>query len=399
MEIVERRSVTAEQAMSVHPSWRELDLAALRSNLREVRRRVGPDIKIIASLKANAYGHGVVPIARALADLGVYALATGSFEDALALRRAGIDTKIQMFGGNLPAGAADLLRLDLMPTVYNLAAARAVSAAASAPARVYVKVDCGLGRLGVPVAEAGAFVKKVAALPRLVVEGVYTHLPFADRAGRDWARRRLEAFHGLIGALARAGLEIPVTQAIASAGVASDLAHNCNAVCTGHLLYGGLSVVAPDVADLSAFRPVLHAVKTRLIHVGDQPSGQRIFVGGQHVPERDTTVGVVPVGLFDGLRKPTAGKAAAMLIRGRRVPLLSVSLEYSSVDLTGVDRSEIGEEVVVLGRSGDDRITLEEMADWQGTSALAVLMSFDQRLPCRLHGTEPKAKSGYLEAV
>ena len=172
-----------------------------------------------------------------------------------------------MFPGALPEGIAELLRHGLIPSVYNLEMARAVSDGAEKPAPVFIKVDCGLARLGVPVDQARDFVKAVAALPNIVVEGLFTHLPFGDAAGRDWARSRLERFDELIGQVKRSGIDIPITQSLASSGVACRLPTTCNTVCTGHLLYGGLARVPPELGDLTGFRPVLKAVKSRLIHV------------------------------------------------------------------------------------------------------------------------------------
>jgi alanine racemase len=384
-----RRRDALDHDLATHPAWKEVDLAALESNYREVRRRVGPEVKIIASVKANAYGHGVVEVARALDRLGVYALATGSFADAVAVREAGLSTRIQMFAGNAPEGAKELLRHDLMPTVYDMAGAKAVSEAAARTVPVYVKVDAGLGRLGVPLERAEAFVKEVARLPRIEVEGVYTHLSFGDAAGKAWASERLVGFHRLVEALARAGFGIPVTQALASAGVACAVSDTCSAVCVGHLLYGGLSLLPPEVADLSAFRPVLKSVKTRLVHVGRRRAGEGFLTGGKLIAQSDLMTGVVPIGMFDGYRRPAKGEKPAMLMRGRRVPVLGVSLEYTTLDLTGVDGPERGEEVTALGEG----IGIDEVAGWQGSSVLEVLMGFDRRLPCRYLGAE-EAVSG-----
>ena len=370
-----------EHRTSVHPAWMELDLDALRANYLEIRRRIGPDVKIIASIKANAYGHGAVEIARGLSDLGVYALATGSFSDAVGMRRAGIRTRILMFGGNLPEAAADLLRHDLIPTVYDMRAALAVSGAAISPAPIYIKVDSGLGRLGVRIEEAVALIKSVATLPRIVVEGIYTHLPFRDAAGMEWARDRLAAFDELVAALAAAGMGFPVTQAKNSACLLAGLKDRCTAVSPGHLLYG-LSPGAADLFDTSAFRPVLRAVRTQLIHVAHHPPGRLIGLGGPYGIKGGTVTGVVPFGLYDGYRNPAEG--TTMLLRGRRVPVIGVSLEYTTLDLSGLDGPEPGEEVTVLGQAGDGRITLEEIAGWQAARPLDVLMSFGGRLPVRI---------------
>ena len=364
--------------------WRELDLDALRHNYGLVRREVGPDKHIIASVKGNAYGHGIVPIVRVLDDLGVYAVATGSIEDARAIRAAGLKTRLQMFACAAPEGIDELLALDVSPTIHNLPIAEAVSRRAAKSTLVYVKVDSGLGRLGVPIEEAPALIEAVARLPRIRLEGIYTHAPFSNPAGREWARQCIERFEGLLAELARRGIEAPVVQASASAAIAAGIVDSCTAVCPGHLLYGGLSRVTPDVGDLSRYRPVLKAIKCRIIHIGPQAAGKPIGINGSLVLPSDCVVGVVPFGMADGYRAPVAGRAAEVLVRQRRARVLGINLEYSMLNLSGINGVELGEEVIVLGGAGDDQVTLEEIAGWQGAPILETLMSFDKPLPTRL---------------
>ena len=256
---------------AVRPNVAEFDLSALRHNMRALRAISGPEIKYIAALKANAYGHGAAAVARTLAEDGdTFALATGSFEDALAIRNAGVELPIMMFGGALPEAAPLLVEHDLMPTVYDRDGAQAASDAARAAGRtasVYVKVDAGLGRLGVPLPDALEYLRELERLPGLHLEGVYTHLSFYDEAEREWARGRMRAFDGFLRELGKAGIEVPVTQALASSCMVAGLTSLGNAVCPGHLLYGVPSV-APAVADTSAFRPVLRSIRSRLIHAG-----------------------------------------------------------------------------------------------------------------------------------
>lgn len=377
--------------LATHPAWMELDLDALAANYAELQRRVGSDVKIVASLKANAYGHGAVAVAEKLAAMGAFALSTGSFRDAVAIRDAGITTPILMFGGNLPAGVGDYLRYDLMPTVYNMATAMAVSDAASGPAPVYIKVDAGMGRLGVELGQAEAFIRRVAALPRVVIEGVYTHLSFKDAAGQDWSKRGIERFNALIARLRESGVDIPVTQAVASSNLMVGYMDGCNAICPGHLLYG-LPSVEPGLAAIEPFRPVLRAVRARLIHVGEFPDDPGLKDGGYHASRRGGRTGVAPLGLYDGYRKPRDGAPAAVLVKGRRLPVLGVSLEHLTFDLLDLDDVAVGDDVVVLGADGDDAITVEEMASWRGCSALDVLMTFDGRLPRRYLGAAARGQ-------
>ena len=161
----------------------DVDLDALVDNLDEVRRRIGPDVKVIASLKANAYGHGAVPVARRLCEHGVEMLSTGSFRDAVAMREAGIEAPILMFGTTLPSAIPEFVRHDLTPTVHNTEMADAVAECGDRPVSVFIKVDCGFGRLGVPLRNAKNFVLKLASRPRVNIAGLYTHLPFFDQEG------------------------------------------------------------------------------------------------------------------------------------------------------------------------------------------------------------------------
>ena len=348
------------------PNTIDIDLDALDSNVREIRQCIGPGVAIIASVKANAYGHGIVPVARRLSAAGVEMLATGSFADAIAMRKADITTPILMMAGALPAAIPDLLRYDLVPTVHNHDLADAVATHADQATQVYVKVDCGLGRLGIPVSDAKHFVLELARRPNVEVAGLYTHLPFADAAGREWARRGIARFDELVKALADAGLSIPVTQARASAALLSGIADNCTAISPGALLYG-LSSVNADLADRSMLRPVMRRVSTRLIQVTDNhASGAR---------------GVVPFGRVDGHRAPLEGSDAHMLINDMMAPILSVSLEHTVLDLSSLPQAIVGDQAIVLGRSDNHAIAVEDIARWQGVGVNDVLMALNGRLP------------------
>ena len=366
------------------PTWMEIDLSGLESNYHEIRKRIGKDTKIISSIKADAYGHGVVPVAKKLVKLGTDILATGSFNDALCLRNAGIKAKILMFGGNLPQAASDLLRNDLIPTIYNIESAKAISKVALSPTQVFIKVDSGFGRLGIPIEEANNFIHSVSQLPSIVIEGIYTHLPFFDKNGRDWARKHLLEFDKLVQKLAEENLYIPISQSRNSACLACGLKDNCTAVSPGHLLYG-LSPTNSGLADLTDFKPVLSAIKTKLIHIHRHPFDRTIEVGSPYRIEGGTVTGVVPIGLYDGYRKPIKETSPFMLMRGKRIPVIGVSLEFTTLDLSSVDKPLLGEEIVVLGKDRNEQISIDNIAEWQGGKPLGVLMSFEGRLPIRNH--------------
>ena len=368
--------------LATHPAWMEFDLQALAANYDALIRQVGPDVKIIASLKANAYGHGAVETAKVLSGKGIFALSTGSFRDAMAIREAGVTTPFLMFGGNLPEAAANYLKNDLIPTVYNMETARAVSEAATTPATVYIKVDAGMGRLGNEINAAEEFIREVSTFNNIKIEGVYTHLSFKDAKGQEWSRRGIEHFNQLNNQLRHGGLDIPVTQAVASSNLMVGHMDGSNAICPGAVLYG-LSAVNPDLAPLAPFQPVLTAIKARLIHIGAFPEDTVLKEGGYHTARQSDRTGVIPLGLYDGYRKPQDGASAAVLINGKRRPVLGVSLEHLTFDLLGDRTVKVGDEVTVIGADGSDEITLAEMADWQRSGLNDVLMNFNGRLPVR----------------
>jgi len=367
------------------PNEARIDLSALAGNVGLLRRRIKPGTAIIASVKANAYGHGIVPVAQRLAGLGVEVLATGSFVDAIAMRDAGIRTPILMMGGALPSAMGELLHHGLIPTVHCQELADAVAGAAQRRSPVYVKVDCGFGRLGVPLRDAHRFVLDLARGPRIEVAGLYTHLPFADAKGLAFARSRIDLFGALVQALASDGVVIPITQARASAAVLTAIEDGCSAVSPGALLYG-LSPVAPDLAAATGLTPVLARISTRLIQVSPLDGDRSPQTASRYADRVRSTTGVVPFGRVDGNRAPRPGHDAHMLIAGVRAPVLGVSLEHAVIDLSDVPQPAVGQEVVVLGESGGARITLDDLARWQGVGVNDVLMSINGRLPQRIVG-------------
>ena len=376
-----------------HPGWAIYDLDRLRANLAEIRRRIGPDQACIAALKANAYGHGAVPVARALHGEGVAAFMTGSFDEACHLRAEGLRTPVVMFAGALPTGIADLVGPGLVPTVVDRASAKAAAGAAplGETVPVYVKVNAGLGRLGVPLDATEGVLGELAALPGLEVQGLYTHLPFGDAHGRDWAAQRLAAFDALLSRLDQRGLKPPVTQARASACVAADLADRANAVCVGHLLYGLSPFADASLADLSAYRPVLSEVGSRLIQVSDHPQGSDIAIGGTYGLRHGRRTGVAPIGVAQGLVRPVPDSRPQALVRGRRAPILAVSLEHLVLDLTEIDGAAVGDAVRLLGGEGDAAIGLDELAAWFGITPLDAVMALSGRLTAHYRGASPGA--------
>ena len=368
--------------MSDHqrPCWIEIDLEAIERNFDEASRRAGTFRSVIASIKGNAYGHGVSKVVSALSRRSAVALWTGHVDEAIALRREGVNNKIIMFGGYLPSSVSRLISEKLIPTIYDTEGADAVAAAANGNAvHTYVKVDSGLGRLGVPVSEAEGFILGLAKRPGLVIEGIYTHLPFRDLSGKDWALARAAQFADLLDRLKRRGVEPEVTQLWGSSGLLADMPDPCNAVCIGHLLYG-LSPVLPEVAAAGNFQPAVTAIKARLIHVGHYAAGADLAIGSSYHIKNARVTGVLGIGTGDGMRRAAPGKKIEVLVHGTRAPVLGVSLEHTVLDLTDVEDPKVGDTVVLIGESGGDRISLSDWGEWLGVSGLEVILNFSGKV-------------------
>ncbi|MBR0820300.1 alanine racemase [Bradyrhizobium liaoningense] len=363
------------------PNYAEIDLDALESNYRLLMRVVRPGTRVIASLKGNAYGLGLVEVARQLESLGVPAFAAGSISDAIRIREAGMAGEIVVFGGALPDAMPEFVGRGLIPTAHNLEVAKAVSAAAMRRHPVYIKIDVGFGRLGVPLSEARSFVEQVAALPRVEVGGIYTHVPFGDEQGRAWAKERLGAFDTLVWELRASGHDIPVAQARASACILGGLDDHCNAVSPGGFLFGrspldaGLSTLEKEL------KPVLRSIRSRLIHISHRAADLNVTYPSRFAGRVSGPTGVVPFGRADGNRAPAAGQRAYMLIRGSRAEVLSVSSEHCVLDLSMVKDPVLGDEVFVIGESADDAISLSDVAAAQKTTGSDILLAVSGRMP------------------
>ncbi len=356
--------------MDARPLWGDVDLGAIAHNLTLVRARAGRPVRVIVPVKADAYGHGAEAVGRHLERLGVDGLATANVAEAVALRGAGVELPIVMYGSHLPAGAGYLLAHGLTPTIYGRPALEAVAGAADGgPVGVHVKVDAGFGRLGVRLDEAADLVRAVVAEPRLRLEGLYTHVPFDDPVRAPWAVRCLEAFRALVRAVeAEHGLEIPYAQAGASSVLTLGLADALNTIAPGHLLYGLCPITGRRAEELG-LRKALRSLRAGLIHVAG-PSASR--------------TGVILFGIDNGYGR--SGGTAVVVCRGVRCPVLSVTAEYTVLDLSAVAGAAIGDEVTIVGEQDGEAIAVEDVAAATGAPSAGYWMMGLRKVPLRYSG-------------
>lgn len=363
------------------PTWVEIDLEAIAHNVRRVCALIGPGVQLMAVLKADGYGHGAIKTARTALNNGVTWLGVACLSEALALREAGIEAPILVLGYAPPWQAREMVENGVTATVFDWEAAEALSRAASELGRratVHVKVDTGMGRLGLLPTEATAFVQALQTLPGLAVEGLFTHFATADSADDSHARRQLACFHDLLADLERRGLRPPLIHAANSGATLRMAAARYDLVRVGIALYG-LNPSA-DVPCPPGFRPAL-AFKTQVAQVKTLPAGSPVSYGGTYRTARESRIAVIPVGYADGFRRAPR-QWQEVLVRGRRAPVVGrVCMDQTMLDVTEIGGVRQGDEVVLIGAQGDECITADEVAAWLGTISYEVVSEILARVP------------------
>jgi alanine racemase len=359
----------------LRPAWFELDLTAAADNLRVVRRLVGPARKIFAVVKADAYGFGSVVLGRTFVAAGADALAVADVAEGIRLREAGIAVPILVYPNALPDAAAGLLAARLTPVATDVDTARAYAAVASDPVDLFVKVDVGLERLGVPADQAVKTITAIRETPRVRLAGVCTHLHVPAGADRAYVVWQFTRFTAVLDALAAQGVEVPVRLAASSPLVLEHPDTYLNAVDPGRMLYG---VDPADRGGRVPVRSVFGALKSRLIEVKDVAPRDRFADAAPFPIHRPMRLGVIPMGAGDGLHHLVPDR---VLVRERSVPVLArPSLEHTRLDLTAVPDARVGDEVVLIGRQGRAAITCDEVAARSGLHPLHLALAIGPRV-------------------
>ena len=370
-------------------TWVEVDLDRFVSNLHALqgllnapRGRDGsaaPPGRLLLVVKADAYGHGAVEMARVAEEVGVAALGVATLHEGIQLREAGCRLPIIVLSPLLPSEIGEALAHDLDPTVCDLDFARALSDEAERarrPARCHVEVDTGMGRIGVLEPEAEKFLEQLTALPGLRLASVYTHFPDADGLDLEFSRAQIQRFLALLERLRARGLAPPRIHAANSAALLHLPEARLDWVRTGLLAYGHHP---PNPRARVAVQPVM-ALKSRLVQVRELPVGASISYGRTFVTQRPARSGVVAVGYGHGYSWLLSNRGA-MLVGGRRAPILGrVTMDLTMVDLTEVPGARVGDEVVLFGEQGDAALTLEEVAQGSETIPYEIMCTIGKRV-------------------
>jgi alanine racemase len=375
--------------------WAEIDLNAIAHNIRELRRMTHPNAKLMGVVKANGYGHGAVQVAQCALQNGAELLGVARIEEGIQVRETGIEAPILIFGYTPPEMAPTLFASDLTPTVYTLAAAKALSEKAASlgkKIKIHLKVDTGMGRLGLvahdlspkqtgsragadPVQEA----LSIASLASLEVEGIFTHFATADSADKSYADKQLDLFMDFLNRLRKAGLDPGVKHAANSAALIDMPQSHLDMVRPGIASYG---LYPSDEVNKKkvGLKPAM-ALKTRIIQLKKVPAGFKISYGATYETQKPTTIATVPVGYADGLNRLLSSNGQ-MLVGGQRVPIVGrICMDLTMLDVGRIDHAQIGDEVVIFGQQGSESLTVDEMASSLNTINYEIVTGITARVP------------------
>ncbi len=364
---------------NLRPTWLEIDLPSVAANVALLKARLAPATGLMAVVKANAYGHGAVEVSQTALAAGATSLGVALPEEGATLRRAGIGAPILVLGPASPDQAAVVSAASLTQTVYSHASLEAMSkegVAGGRPVAIQVKVDTGMGRLGVRPDQALAFLRRVAHDPGVRLEGVFTHLARADEPDPAPTRRQLAILERLRRETARAGIPVPVWHAANSAAAWRFPESHLDLVRVGIAVYG----LDPFPGFSGDLRPAL-TWKTKIAFLKEVEAGTPLSYGAlYHTPDR-ARIATLPVGYADGYARSLTN-TGLVLVGGRRVPVVGrVCMDQLLVDVTAVRDVREGDEAVLLGNQGDERITASEMAGWRGTVNYEVVCAISSRVP------------------
>jgi alanine racemase len=361
-------------------TWAEIELDAIADNLRAFQRHVGPAVEIFAVVKANAYGHGAVPVARVALEAGATRLAVHRATEGVELRLAGIHAPILIMGYTPPDGARLVVDYDLTPSLITIEFARTLSAQASAAGvtrAVHVKVDSGMGRYGLMPGEVLEFFRELEGLPGISIQGLFTHFATADWADQTHVRQQLKLFEQVLQEVRQAGFEVPLVHAANSAAMLNLPEAHFNAVRPGVALYG----LRPAEEWLPVFdlKPAL-TLKSTVSRVRELPAGTGVSYGRTYVTQKPTLAALVPVGYGDGYHRALSNRGA-VLIRGQPAPIIGrICMDQFVVDASAIPAVEQDDEVVIVGKQGQAAIPAEQVAAWAGTINYEVTTSLLSRV-------------------
>jgi alanine racemase len=361
-------------------AWSEIDISALKRNVKRTQQIVGPRVDILLIVKADGYGHGAPHVARAAVSAGVSMLGVATLHEGMELRNAGLRAPILILSPSLAVEIDEILEYNLTPTVSDMEFAQALAARASQSSRlakVHVEIDTGMTRGGVNEEDACRVLAELSKLKGIAVEGVYTHLPGTYREDPEDLERQIGAFQGIIDALGREGMVFPLRHTANSAAVAQYPASHINMVRPGGMIYG---MFPRKEINGIGFEPVM-SFKSRVVNVKRVRKGKTVSYGRTYRFDRDATVAAVAAGYGHGVARSMSNNAD-LLVRGVRAPVVGmVTMDVTIADVSHIPGVRVGDEVIIFGKQGNQEISVYEVAERCGTISYEITCGIGKRVP------------------
>jgi alanine racemase len=365
---------------SGRPTVAEIDLNALAFNYRQIRKRTPKGAKLLAVVKADAYGHGAIPVSLRLEKLGVEYLGVAIPEEGVELRKGGVKAPILVLGGIFGGDVDQIFRFNLTPVAFRKDWLKLLSKEAekrNKRVRVHLKVDTGMGRLGVPLAYWPAFLREIRDFRKMEIEGILSHFSMTEEE-EGFTQQQWEKFLGAVEMAKEIGISCKYLHMASSAMLVASPSYSGNLVRPGIMLYG--SYPSPMSQGLVELKPVM-TLKTRVHFLKSVPPGSRISYGGTFVTRRESLIATLPIGYADGYSRQLSNRGE-VLIRGKRAPVVGkVCMDFIMVDVTGIPNVSIGDEVVLMGSQGREQVTAEEIADKIKSISYEIFCTVGKRIP------------------
>jgi len=353
----------------------EINLGALAHNLLQIKSLLKPSTKIMTVVKGNAYGHGAVPTAKELEKLGVEIFGVSCVYEVIELRLAGIKAAIINLGATFIDDIPAVFENDYIPTIFSLDVAEKLSQKAvelNKNISVHIKVETGMGRLGIDFEKAATLVDQVRKMPNINVQGIFTHLADADNPSSDFTKVQLQRFNKTLQDLSKLQIEIPLIHAANSAGILFWPESHFNMVRLGKAMYGNSPSDDESLKIPVNLKPLM-SFKTYISNIQNVPANTSISYGRTFITQRESQIITLSVGYADGFRRAPKN-FGEVLVKGKRVPIVGrVCMDQSMADATGIADLQIGDEVVIIGKQGLEEINVRNVARAIETSAYEVL--------------------------
>jgi len=360
----------------------EINLDAIAKNVRNIKKLIGEKKELMVVVKGNAYGHDVLEVSSVVLDNGANRLAVARLEEGIFLRKAGITVPILVLGLTLKEQAELLVLYDITPAVSEFEMLEELSKSAikmNKIAKIHLKVDTGMGRIGIFPQEVLGFIKKAKSLKNVEIEGIFTHFSVADEKDKTYTENQFEKFNKVLVDIKRKGINIPIKH-VGNSATLLDLTHMwLDMLRPGISIYGLYpSLEVKKTIDLIPAQEF----KTRIIFLKKLPAGESISYGRTYITKRTTLVATLPVGYADGYNRLLSNQGE-VLVRGKRVPIIGrICMDQCMIDVTKLPQVEVGDEVVLWGKQGDEVISVEEIAQKIGTINYEIVhMPDKKRIP------------------